>query len=618
MEGSVIYCINPFCEVRENADDAENCHSCGTPLLINGRIRLLRPLRELNYDPKVRVEVWEVDDLGTKWDTERRNRVMKVLKWGSEKIIELFERESKILRRLDHPGIARSTMDDFFIVVPNGFPLTLRCLVMDKVEGEDLHKWIQSNGKISQSQALDWMQQLMEIIDYIHHREIFHRDIKASNIILQPDGKLVLVDFGGARRITDTYLAKISASGGTSTSMSNYEITAVVSPCYTPIEQINGKAVPQSDFYALGRTFAYLLTGKFLIDMLTDSNSGKLNWRKYAPQVDKPFADLIDEMMAPFPAQRPKTSEIILHRLKNLPLENRLYKITRSKQFLASAILTLGVLGFLGTVKVVLPAVANNLVAQGEKLEIEGKSEEAQKLFQWGVRLNSQVSNNISNFYFEKAGRNFNNLELAKAYYERAIEYNSNDVNAYRNLAIVCKYLSLDECVFNSYKEAIRIKPNVWELHYELGDMYDEFNKYDLAEQQYIMAIKLNGEAVEVINNLSRLRNKNGSYKEAEVLAIKGLNLTKDSQIKTTLYKNLGWAKLGQKDYIQADKYLQKSREIDPTKTDTYCLLAQVQTAMGEKDKAKTSWDVCMIAESNLPEVMIWRQQLLEQLLDKL
>jgi Tfp pilus assembly protein PilF len=218
----------------------------------------------------------------------------------------------------------------------------------------------------------------------------------------------------------------------------------------------------------------------------------------------------------------------------------------------------------------------------------------------------------------EKAGRNFNNLELAKTYYEKAIKYNSNDVNAYRNLAVVCKYLNLDECVFNSYKEAIAIEPNLWELHYELGDMYDEFNKYDLAEQQYIIAIKLNEKAVAAINNLSRLKNKKGSYKEAESLALKGLELTDDAKIQTTLYKNLGWAKLGQENYIEASKYLQKSREIDPTRTDTYCLLAQVQTAIGDRDNAKISWDVCMSAESNLPEVMIWRRQLLDRLLDKL
>ncbi|MBD2505015.1 serine/threonine-protein kinase [Anabaena azotica] len=612
------YCINPFCEIRENADDADNCNSCGTPLLINGRIRLLRPLRELNYDPHVRVEVWEVDDMGTKWDTERRNRVMKVLKWGSEKIIELFERESKILRRLDHPGIARSTMDDFFIVVPNGFPLTLRCLVMDKVEGEDLHKWIQSNGKISQSQALDWMQQMMEILDYIHHREVFHRDIKPSNIVLQPDGKLVLVDFGGARRITDTYLAKLSASGGTSTSMSNYEITAVVSPGYTPLEQINGKAVPQSDFYSLARTFACLATGKPLIKISTDEKTGQLHWRKHAPQIEKSLADLIDEMMAPFPAQRPKTTEIILYRLKNLTLESKIQKITRSKSFLISAILILIGLGGLGIFKVVLPAIANGLVSEGQKLEVEGKPEQAQSFFQWAIILNSKIRQNISNFYFEKAGRNFKDLELTKAYYEKVIKYNPQDIDAYRNLALVCKYLNQSDCVFNQYKEAIKIKPNDWQLHYELGDMYDEFNKYELAENQYNIAIKLNEKAVPVINNLSRIKNIKEKYKEAETLALKGLELTNEAKIKTTLYKNLGWAKLGQKDYIQANRYLQMSRELDPTRTDTYCLLAQVQTAMGDKANAKISWDVCMSTESNLPEVMMWRQQLLNRLLDKL
>ena len=67
-----------------------------------------------------------------------------------------------------------------------------------------------------------------------------------------PNGQLVLVDFGAARQITHTYMAHLGDSG----------ITAVSSAGYTPPEQEQGQAVPQSDFYALGRTLIYLLTAR--------------------------------------------------------------------------------------------------------------------------------------------------------------------------------------------------------------------------------------------------------------------------------------------------------------------------------------------------------------------
>ncbi|MEA5517216.1 protein kinase domain-containing protein [Nodularia sp. UHCC 0506] len=538
---------------------------------------------------------------------------MKVLKWGNSKFVELFEQESRTLRRLNHPCIPGSTIDDFFTFVPNNSPLTLRCLVMDKIEGQNLQKWIQSNGRISESLAVKWLKHLVEILDLVHHTEFFHRDIKPANIILQPDGRLALVDFGAARRITDTYLAKVSASGGTSTRMGNYEITAIVSPGYTPLEQINGKAVPQSDFYALGRTFVYLTTAIPLVKLPTDENTGQLNWRNKAPQIGKRFADLIDEMMAPFPGQRPQTNEIILHRLKKLPSQTNFDKFVKSKTFI---FIVIGLVSFtgIGMFNVLLPVIANYFVSQGQNLETKKQAETAQKFFNWAIKIDHRTNQTISSFYFEKAGRNFRNLQLAKTYYEKASQYNPQDVDIYRNLALVCQYLNQFECVINNYEKALKIRDNDWELHYELGNFYDQANKYDLAEKQYKIAIKLNKEAAAPINNLSRLKNREGNYHESEALARQGLNLTEKPEIKTTLYKNLGWAKLGQQEYIEANKYLQKSLEIDATKTDTYCLLAQVQDAVDETTNARISWEVCMIAESSLPEVLIWRQQLLDRL----
>lgn len=67
---------------------------------------------------------------------------------------------------------------------------------------------------------------------------------------LKPNGQLVLIDFGTAREATRTYLAKLSAG---------HDITAIVSSGYTAPEQINGEACTLSNFFALGRTFVYLL-----------------------------------------------------------------------------------------------------------------------------------------------------------------------------------------------------------------------------------------------------------------------------------------------------------------------------------------------------------------------
>ena len=87
----------------------------------------------------------------------------------------------------------------------------------------------------------------------------------------KPNGQLVLIDFGTAREVSATYFAKVGQGGN---------VTGIVSPGYTPPEQTNGKAVPQSDFFALGRTFVYLLTGKPPTAFPENPRTGRLMWRK--------------------------------------------------------------------------------------------------------------------------------------------------------------------------------------------------------------------------------------------------------------------------------------------------------------------------------------------------
>lgn len=608
------YCINPLCKQRQNPDNVNHCLFCGTSLLINGRICLVKPLRELTENPFIYMEVFEVDDAGTQWNPGRKRRVMKVLKWNTPKLVDLIEQESLSLRLIEHPCIPKSTIDDFFTFIPNNSSLTLHCLIMDKFEGENLEQWLESNGRISQSLALQWLRQLVEILDEVHRTEIFHRDIKPSNIILQPSGQLALIDFGVARRVTDTYLAKVSGSGGSSTGRGGrYEITSVSTPRYSPLEQVNGQAVPQSDFYALGRTFVQLVTGIQLIDLPTDKKTGNLIWRGQTPQIDKPFADFLDELMAPLPGQRPQTTRVILQRLEKLPQQIKNYRLANSKVFQYSKY-TLMVLGFVGGVFLSIPLGANYLVTQGQKLEAANNSQEAQNFFYWAIKINPQSNRTISSFYFDKAVRSTKDLELAKKYYELAIKYNNRDADAHSNLAFVCQQLHQDNCAISNYEKSFKLKPDNWESRFGLALFYDDRQMYDLAEEQYRLAIQMSTEAIPAINNLSRLKILDGKYNVAIALAQSGLQETKNTKFRSTLYKNLGWAKLELKRYTEAKSDLEKSTKLD-ARTDAYCLLAQAQEALGEINEARLTWEICLIAESNQLEVQQWRLQILKRLL---
>ncbi len=292
------YCINPWCAQRKNEATDKCCQECGTPLLIQGRYRLLRPLRELDeWEPS---EIFEIEDRA---DSSGQPKVLKILKKASFQ--PQFEREIKTLQHLQHVGVPAIALDgDFVFEIGDR---KLYCLVMEKIQGKNLDVWLQENGSIDQAQAIDWMRQLVAVLGKLHSESLFHRDIKLSNIMLRPSGQLALIDFGTVRPMSGTYFAKISGQR---------DITSVVSPGYTPLEQINGKAVPQSDFYALGRSLVYLLTGQHPIDLPEDEATGLLAWRSYSDRpVSDWFASLLDDMMAPFLAQRPLNAEALLARL---------------------------------------------------------------------------------------------------------------------------------------------------------------------------------------------------------------------------------------------------------------------------------------------------------------
>ncbi|BCL40157.1 hypothetical protein NSMS1_66040 (plasmid) [Nostoc sp. MS1] len=487
---------------------------------------------------------------------------------------------------------------------------------MDKIEGENLEDWIETNPPISQELALYWLEQIVAILDIVHHTEFFHRDIKPGNIILDPDGHLYLIDFGAARQITDTYLAKVSSTGGTDRSVGSYEITKVISHYYSPLEQAHGHAVPQSDFYALGRTMVRLVTGIKLGQLETNRDTGRLIWRHKAPQIDKPFADFIDELMAPNPAHRPQTTGMILWRLKKLPEQSKIYRITRSKPFVFSAaIASISVVGLL-IYLLGLPAYANNLVARGQKLEATNNTEQAQNLFEQAVKISPKLSNQISKFYFDKAARVKENLGLQKKYYSLATKYNPNDVDSYNNLALTCQFLKDIECVNKTYQQLFKLEPKSWTGYYNLGNFYEEQEKYDLAEEQYNLAIKYGQEqALTAVNNLSRLNNLQGKYAQAQKLSIEGLKKvpSSDKQLRAALYKNLAWAKLMQKDYQGADKDLQTASELDSQRVDVYCLLSKTKEALGDIKSASNYGEVCLLARMDtwLPEVQKWREELI-------
>ncbi len=301
-------CINPDCLTPNYPHDPAHryCQSCGSDLLLVGRYRVTSLLSDNS-------------GFGTIYEADEQNipKILKVLKKQlnhQPKAVELFQQEVEVLQQLDHPGIPK--VDGYF-QYQTKHNLSLHCFVMEKIDGLNLEQWLELrlNQPIDEKTAIKWLKQVTEILDKVHQKDYFHRDIKPSNIMVRGNGQLVLIDFGTAREITGTYLAKVSRK--------KEEVTGIITPGYTPLEQANGQALPQSDFFALGRTWVFLVTGESPNFMKINPHTGELIWQDQAKHISPQLIDLINYLMAPFPGQRPKNAQEILSRLTEIELKNK-------------------------------------------------------------------------------------------------------------------------------------------------------------------------------------------------------------------------------------------------------------------------------------------------------
>lgn len=163
------------------------------------------------------------------------------------KTLELFERQAQVLRQLDHPQIP-AYIDAFQSQDGQQYHL-----VQAQIPGELLDTLVDQNRpeatrKFDESKLVDFLRQMLDILDYLGELRppVVHRDINPSSIILDPQGRYHLIDFGAVQNV-------LRAEHGGS--------TMVGTTGYMPPEQLVGKAAPASDIYALAATAVALASG---------------------------------------------------------------------------------------------------------------------------------------------------------------------------------------------------------------------------------------------------------------------------------------------------------------------------------------------------------------------
>ncbi len=161
-----------------------------------------------------------------------------------------FEQEANSAASLDHPNI----LPVWDYGEQDGTPF----LAMPLVPAGSLKELLERRGPLPPAEAERYLSPIADALDYAHSRGILHRDVKPANILLREDGRPQLADFGIAKAIEGGQTGGLTQAGG-----------GIGTPEYMAPEQIEGRAEPRSDLYALGITLYQLLSGQLPYDGAT-------------------------------------------------------------------------------------------------------------------------------------------------------------------------------------------------------------------------------------------------------------------------------------------------------------------------------------------------------------
>ncbi|BAY86829.1 serine/threonine kinase [Calothrix parasitica NIES-267] len=268
-------------------------------MLLNNRYQIIRTLGSGGFGETVLAEDTQMPS--------RRPCVIKQLRpiQHNPKVYQLvrerFGREAATLEELGDNSPQIPTLYAYFS--DNG----QFYLVQEYIQGKTLTQVVEEQGLMDENSVKQILISILPVLEYVHSKGIVHRDIKPENILIDAEGKPVLIDFGAVKETLSTLL---TPSGNATKSI------VIGTPGFMATEQSVGRPMFASDIYSLGMTVIYLVTGKRPQELTTEPETGKVLWRQYAPNIKDNFADILDKAIGFDARERFKTASAMLKALQ--------------------------------------------------------------------------------------------------------------------------------------------------------------------------------------------------------------------------------------------------------------------------------------------------------------
>ena len=400
-------------------------------------------------------------------------------------------------------------------------------LVQEYIYSHDLNEEIKHGEPLTQDEVISLLQEILEILEFVHQQKVIHRDINPRNILRDDkDGKLVLIDFGAVKQITTQVVSPVNQTKFT---------VAIGTPGYIPSEQAQGEPRFSSDIYAVGIMCIAALTGLYPEELEKDDHTNEIIWQKHA-KVSPELAEILDKMVRYDFRQRYASATQALQAIRSLneplnqpssgtmvlniapysqvkPKKKTKFKKLFIKALIAMLLSGIGAVASIFIINSINTANAGDLYKKANTFYELQRYQDALSNYQKAIELKpeyAQAWNGQARAFYE-----LKNYQEALSAYDKAIQIQPDYQNAWKGRGFALSKVRRYKEAISSFDKALKLQPESPEVLNAKGEALSNLNRYDEAIKSYDKAVGLQPEYHQAWDNKAWALYKLKRYQDA-------------------------------------------------------------------------------------------------------